>query len=251
MRIFAKELVSLQPHVLVGSTTPATAAFQLETQTIPIIFAGISDPVGAGFAASLPRPGGNLTGFVNMEAAMSGKWLELLTEIAPSVNRVAAMFNPDMAPGRGLYYLPPFEAAARSLNVASIAAPVNSDFEIEAIMTALGSENGGGLVVIQDAFTINHRATIIQLAARNAVPVVYPLSYFVRDGGLLSYGADMPDIFRRAATYVDRIFRGAKPAELPIQVPVKFEMALNGKTAKTLGLTVPPSILLRADEVIE
>jgi putative ABC transport system substrate-binding protein len=250
-RMFAKELVGLQPHVLVAGTTPATAALQLETRTIPIVFAGISDPVGAAFVASLSRPGGNLTGFVNMEAAMSGKWLELLTEIAPGVNRVAAMFNPNTAPARGSFYLPSFEAAARLLKVASIAAPVNSESEIEAVVRGLGKERGSGLVVMQDAFTVLHRAATIQLAARNNVPTVYPFSYFVRDGGLLSYGADQPDIMRRAATYVDRIFRGAKPVDLPVQLPIKFEMALNAKTAKALGLTVPQSILLRADEVIE
>jgi len=251
MRMFAKGLVDLQPEMILAHTTPATAALQRETRTIPIVFAGISDPVGEGFVAGLPRPGGNLTGFASTEPAMAGKWLELLTEIAPGVKRVAIMFNPDTAPGGGSYYLPRFEAAARSVKVAPIAAPVHDDPEIEAVITSLGREPGGGLVVTPDTFTQVHRAPIILLAARNNVPAVYPLSVFARDGGLLSYGPDNIDIFRRAAAYVNRILRGAKPADLPVQLPVKFEMAVNVKAAKALGLAVPPAILLRADEVIE
>jgi putative tryptophan/tyrosine transport system substrate-binding protein len=177
--------------------------------------------------------------------------LELLTEIAPGLKRVAAMFNPDSAPGGGSYYLTAFEAAARSLKVAPITAPVHSDGEFEKLITSLGHEPGGGLVVMPDAFTISHRAPIILLAARNNVPTVYNQTVFARDGGLLSYGPDTVDIPRRSASYVDRILRGTKPAELPVQVPTKFEMAVNLKTAKALGLTVPQSILLRADEVIE
>jgi putative ABC transport system substrate-binding protein len=251
MRMFAKELVDLRPEMILSGTTPVTAALQRETRTIPIVFAGISDPVGAGFVAGLPRPGGNLTGFINLEAAMAGKWVELLTEIAPTVKRVAAMFNPDTSPGGGSYYLPAFEAAARSLKVAPIEAPVHSDAEIEQVITSLSREPGSGLVVMPDGFMQVHLAPTISLAARNNVAAVYTNSVFVRDGGLLSYGADYIDIFRRSASYVDRILRGAKPAELPVQLPVKFEMALNAKTAKALGLAVPPSILLRADEVIE
>ena len=251
MRMFAKELVDLQPDVILAGATPATAALQRETRTIPIVFAIVADPVGAGFVASLPRPGGNITGFSNIEASMAGKWLELLTEIAPGVKRVAIMFNPDTAPGGGSYYLPSFEAAARSLKVEPIVAPVHSDAEIETVITSLGREPGGGLVVMPDGFMTIHRAPIILLAARNNVPAVYSNSVFARDGGLLSYGPDRVDIFRRSASYVDRILRGAKPADLPVQLPVKFEMAVNVKTAKALGLTVPQSILLRADEVIE
>jgi putative ABC transport system substrate-binding protein len=251
MRILAKELVDLQPDVILAGATPATAALRRETQTIPIVFAAVSDPVGDGFVAGLPRPGGNLTGFINLEASMGGKWLELLTEIAPGVKRAAMMFNPDTAPGRGSYYLPAFEAAARSLKVAPIAAPVHSDAEIEAAITSLGRTPGGGLVLMPDGFMQVHRAPIISLAARHNVPAVYQLALFVRDGGLLSYGPEFKDMFRRAASYVDRILRGAKPAELPVQLPIKFEMALNRKTAKALGLDVPISIELRADEVIE
>jgi putative ABC transport system substrate-binding protein len=248
LRMFAKELVDLKSEVILAGTTPATAALQRVTGTIPIAFAGVSDPVGDGFVAGLPSPGGNITGFVNTEAAMAGKWLELLTEIAPSVKRVAIMFNPDTAPGGGSYYLPAFEAAARSLKVEPIAARVHSDVEIETVMTSLGREPRGGLVVPGDVFMIGHRARIISLAARNNVPAI---AGSVREGGLLTYGPDPVDIFRRSASYVDRILRGAKPADLPVQLPVKFEMALNTKTAKALGLTVPPTLLGRADEVIK
>jgi putative ABC transport system substrate-binding protein len=186
-----------------------------------------------------------------MEGAIAGKWLGLLTEIAPRVKRAAIMFNPDTAPGRGLYFLPSFEAAARSLKVEPIAAPVHNDAEIEAFITSLGGEPGAGLVANLDVFMYSHRATTILLAARNTVPAVFSASAAVRDGGLLSYGPDFADIHRRAAPYVDRILRGAKPADLPVQLPIKFQMAINLKTAKALGLTVPQSILLSADEVIE
>jgi putative tryptophan/tyrosine transport system substrate-binding protein len=251
VRALARELVDLQPEIIFVNATPMTAALQAETRTIPIVFTGVSDPVGSGFIANVPRPGGNLTGFIDLEASMGGKWLELLTEIAPGVKRVAIMFNPETAPDGGSYFLPSFEAAARSLKMESIVAPVHSDAEIETVMTSLGREPGGGLVVMTDAFMPVHRAPIILLASRNNVPTVYPQSVFVRDGGLLSYGPNRADLFRRSASYIDRILRGAKPAELPVQLPTKFEMAVNAKTAKALGLGVPPSILLRADEVIE
>ena len=251
MRMFAKELVGLQPDVILAHGTPMTAALQRETRTIPIVFAAVSDPVGDGFVAGLPRPGGNITGFGSMEASMAGKWLELLTEIAPGLKRAANMFNPDTAPGGGSYFLPSFEAAARSLKVAPIVAPVHSDAEIETVIASLGREPGGGFVVSGGVFMGVHRAPIILLAARNNVPAVYSDSVFARGGGLLSYGPNRVDMFRRSASYVDRILRGAKPADLPVQLPIKFEMALNAKTAKALGLAVPPSILLRADDVIE
>ena len=251
MQTFAKEMVDLQPDVILANTTPVTDALQRETRTIPIVFVSPSDPVGAGFVASLPRPGGNLTGFIDMEAAMAGKSVELLMEIAPGVKRAAMMFNPDTSPGGGSYYRPAFEAAARLLKVGQIITPVHSDAEIETAITSLGREPGGGLVVMHDAFVQVHRAPIILLVARNNVPAVYQRSVFVRDGGLLSYGPNQVDIFRRSVSYVDRILRGAKPADLPVQLPTKFEMVVNLKTAKALDLTVPQSILLRADEVIE
>jgi putative tryptophan/tyrosine transport system substrate-binding protein len=250
-RLFAKGLVDLQPDVILASTTPVIAALQRETRTIPIVFAGPPDPVGDGFVASLPRPGGNITGFINIEASMAGKWLQLLTEIAPAVKRVAIMFNPDTAPGRGSYYLPSFEAAARSSKVEPIAAQVYSDSEIESVIASFGREPGGGLVVMANAFTMSHRAPIILLAARNKVPAVYDQAVFVRDGGLLSYGVDRVDIFGRSASYVDRILRGTKPSELPVQLPTKFELFINLKTAKALGLTIPETLLATADEVIQ
>jgi putative ABC transport system substrate-binding protein len=249
IRALAQELVSLQPDIIVTVATPATVAVQRQTRTIPIVFANVGDPVASGIVARLDRPSGNITGFANLEASLSGKWLELLSEIAPGLKRAATMFNPDAAVAST--YMPSFEAAARSLKVVPSAAPVHGDVEIETATTALGREPGGGLVVIPDIFTSAHRAPIILAAARNNVPAVYGFSYFARDGGLLSYGPDPLDLFRRAASYVDRILRGAKLVELPVQLPTKFEMVVNLKTAKALGLAVPPSILLRADEVIE
>jgi putative ABC transport system substrate-binding protein len=210
----------------------------------------VGDPVASGIVARLDRPSGNVTGSAVSEATLGGKWLELLSEIAPGLNRAAIMFNPDTATPVSVF-MSSLETAARSLKVVPIMAPVHSDVEIETAIIALGREAGGGLVVMPDAFMTTHRAPIILAAARNNVPAVYYLSYFARDGGLLSYGNDLTDSFRRSATYVDRILRGAKPAELPVQLPTKFEMAVNLKTAKALGLAVPPSILLRADEVIE
>jgi putative tryptophan/tyrosine transport system substrate-binding protein len=251
VRMYAKELVDLQSDVILADTTPVIAALQQETRTIPIVLLEVSDPIGSGFIVSLARPGGNITGFIHYEGSMGGKWLQLLTEIAPGVKRVAMIFNPDTAPYVTAYYLPSFEAAARSLNVEPIAAPVRTDAEIEMVISALGREPGRGLVVVPDIFMIVHRASIISLAARNNVPAVYQDGVFVRDGGLLSYGPDLVDVYHRSASYVDRILKGGKPAELPVQVPTKFEMAVNVKTAKALGLAVPQSILLRADEVIE
>ena len=199
----------------------------------------VGDPVASGLVPGLNRPGGNITGFAYFEATLGGKWLELLSEIAPGLKRVAIMFNPDTAPVST--YMPSFETAARSLKVAPIPAPVHGDVEIETAITALGREPGGGLVVMPDFFTTAHRAPIILAAARNNVPAVHWLSDFARDGGLLSYGPDLVDAYSRAATYVDRILRGAKPADLPVQFPTKFEMVVNRKTAKALGLAIPPS----------
>ncbi len=251
MRMFAKELVDLKLDVVLANTTPVTAALVRETQTVPIVFVIVSDPIGAGFVASLARPGGNITGFINVEAAMGGKWLQLLTEVAPGVNRAAIMFNPDTAANRGSYFLPSFQAAARLLKVEPIVAPVRSDAEIESVITSLGHEPGGGLVVMTDSFMQVHRVPIISLAARNSVPAVYAETVSVRDGGLLSYGADYTDIFRRAAPYVDRILHGENPAQLPVQVPARFEIAVNVKTAKALGLTISETLLATADEIIE
>jgi putative ABC transport system substrate-binding protein len=234
---------------MLTNSTAATAALQRETRTIPIVFATAADPVARGIVPRLNQPGGNVTGFASNEASLGGKWLELLSEIAPVLRRAAIMFNPDTAPIST--YMPSFEMAARSLKIVTITAPVQNDGEIETAITALGREPGGGLVIMPDVFTLAQRAAIISAAARNNVPAIYNLSDFARDGGLLSYGVDLLDNFRRAATYVDRILRGAKPGDLPVQFPTKFEMIVNRKTATALGLAIPPSILLRADEVIE
>jgi putative ABC transport system substrate-binding protein len=249
MRALAQELVRLQPEIILTGGTPATATVQRETRTIPIVFANVGDPVASGIVARLNQPGGNITDFAVFEPSMGGKWLELLSEIAPGLKRAAIMFNPDTA--RASLYVPSLETAARSLKVVPSIAPVHSEVELETAIIALGREPGGGLVVLPEAFTVVHRAPIISAAARYNIPAVYWGSDFARDGGLLSYGADTVDIFRRAASYVDRILRGEKPGDLPVQFPTKFEMAVNRKTAKALGLAVPPSIMLRAHEVIE
>jgi putative tryptophan/tyrosine transport system substrate-binding protein len=249
IKAVARELVGLQPDIIVTGSFPATVALQRETRTIPIVFANAADPVASGIIAGLDHPSGNITGFATSEASLGGKWLELLSEIAPGLKRAAVMFNPDTAPVST--YIPSFETAARSLKVVPITAPVHTDAEIETAITALGREPGGGLVVGPDIFIVGHRAPIILATARNNVPAVYNLSAYARDGGLLSYGVDLVDTYRRAAAYVDRILRGEKPGDLPVQFPTKFEMIVNLKTAKALGLSVPQQIVLRADEVIE
>jgi putative ABC transport system substrate-binding protein len=248
IRALAREVVGLQPDIILTATAVATVALQRETRTIPIVFTSVGDPVANGIVERLDRPSGNSTGFTNLEASLGGKWLELLSEIASGLKRAAIMFNPDTAASS---FMPSLETAVRSLKVEPIIAPVRSDVEIETAIIAIGREPGGGLVVIPDIFTVVHRAPIILAAARNNVPAVYGLSAFARDGGLLSYGVDQVDTWRRAASYVDRILRGEKPGDLPVQLPTKFEMAVNLKTAKALGLAVPPSILLRATEQIE
>jgi putative ABC transport system substrate-binding protein len=251
MQVFSKELVGLAPDAILAHTTPVTAALLRETRTVPIVFVLVSDPVGEGFVVGLPRPGGNITGFVHTEGEFAGKLLELLTEIAPTVKRVAIMFNPDTAPGRGASYLPSFETAVRSFRLEAIAAPVRNDAEIQAIVAVLGREEGGGLVAMPDGFTLVHRTPMILQAARNKIPAVYWNAIMARDGGLLSYGPDTSDIFRRAAPYFDRILRGEKPGNLPVQAPTKFELVINLKTAKALGIEVPLFFQQRADEVIE
>jgi putative ABC transport system substrate-binding protein len=251
MRAFAKELIDMQPAVILSVTTSPTIALQQATRTIPIVFVIVSDPVGTGIVGSLAKPGANLTGFVYAEGEIGGKWLELLKEIAPGIKRAAIMFNPNTAPGGGSYHLPSFNAAARSLNVEPITAAVHDDAEIEASITSLGPEPGGGLVVMADAFMWSHRARAISLAGRNKIPDIYPAADAARDGCLLTYGPDFRDVFRRAAPYVDHILRGAKPADLPVQVPTKFELAINLKTARSLGLDVPLYFQQLANEVIE
>jgi len=250
MQRFAKELVALQPDLILSQSTPTTAALLQHTRTIPIIFANIADPVGSGFVASFSRPSGNATGFVLFEPTMAGKWLELLKEIAPRVNRVAFLFNPATATYFE-YYTTPFKAAAASFGVEAIAAPVHDRSELESVFAAQAHEPNGSLIVLPDSFLNAHSVEITSLAARYRLPAVYPYRLYTKVGGLLSYGNDVFDNYRRAAGYVDRILKGEKPGELPVQAPVKFELVLNLKIAKDLGLTLPPTLLARADEVIE
>jgi putative ABC transport system substrate-binding protein len=247
---FAKELVALQPDLILTQNTPITAAVLQQTRTIPIIFANVSDPVGSGFVAGLPRPGGNVTGLIDIDASMAGKWLGLLKEVAPRVARVAFLFNPATAPFAE-YYVTPFKAAAASFAVEAIAAPVRDTSELESVVAGHAREPDGGLIVMPEAFMNVHRAEVTSLAAHYRLPAVYPRRFFAEVGGLLSYGNDQSDNFRRAATYADRILHGAKPNELPVEQPTKFELVINLKTAKALGLTVPVHLQQIADEVIE
>ena len=247
---FARELLALHPEVILSNTTPVTTALQRETKTVPIVFTAVSDPVNAGFVASLPRPGGNVTGFINLEPTIGGKWLDLLKEIAPQVTRVAVMFNPQTAPYAEIY-LRSMETAGTKFGVTPFASPVHREADIEAVIAGLGREPGSGLIAMTDSFMTVHRKAIVELAMRHKVPLMYFISIVPREGGLISYGIDLTDMFGRAASYVDRILRGAKPAELPVQLPTKFELVINLKTAKALGLTVPPPLLTGADEVIE
>jgi putative ABC transport system substrate-binding protein len=250
MRRFAKELVALQPDLLLSSTTPTTSALLQQTRTIPIVFAIVADPIGSGFVANFARPGGNVTGFIFTEPTMAGKWLELLKEIAPRITRAAMLFNPTSAT-YAEYWLKPFKAAAPSFAVEAIAAPVRDRSELETVIAAQAREPNGGLIVMPDSFTDAHRVEITSLAARYRLPAVYPFRFFAEVGGLLSYGVDRTDNFRRAAAYVDRILKGEKPAELPVQAPTKYELVINLKTAKALGLEIPPKLLALADQVIE
>jgi putative tryptophan/tyrosine transport system substrate-binding protein len=250
MHRFAKELVALQPELILSQSTPATAALLQETRTIPIVFAIVADPIGSGFVASFPRPGGNATGFAVTEPTQAGKWVELLKEIAPRVTRVAALFNPAMATFAE-FWLKPFKAAAASFALEAILAPVHDTSELESVIAAQAREPNSGLFVMPDAFTITYRVEVTSLAARYHLPAVYAFRFFTEVGGLLSYGEDSTDNFRRAATYADRILKGAKPSELPVQAPVKFELVINLKAAKALSLTIPQTLLVAADEVIE
>jgi putative ABC transport system substrate-binding protein len=250
MHRLAKELVALQPDLLLSQSTPATTALLQETRTIPVIFGIVADPIGSGFVASFNRPSGNATGFAVAEPTQAGKWLELLKEIAPRVTRIAVLFNPAMATFAE-FWLKPFKAAAPSFAVEAIVAPVHDTSELESVIAAQAREPNSGLFVMADAFTITCRVEVTSLAARYRLPAVYGYRFFTEVGGLLSYGEDWTDNFRRAATYADRILKGEKPSELPVQGPVKFELVINRKTAKALGLTIPSSLLATADEVIE
>jgi putative tryptophan/tyrosine transport system substrate-binding protein len=250
MRRFARELVTLQPDLILTSSTPAAAAMLQQTRTIPVVFVIVADPVGSGFVASLPRPGGNATGFTPIVRSLGGKWVELLKEIAPKLARVALLFNPPTATFID-GFLNPFQAAAASLGAEAIVAPVLDMPGLESLVATEASNPNSGLVVIPDAFTIQHRSEIIALAARHHVPAIYWSRSFTDICGLISYGPYIVDEYRRAALYVDRILKGSKPSDLPVQAPVKFELVVNAKAAKALGLDVPPSLLAAADEVID
>jgi len=246
----AKELIAMQPDVILTQNTPPTATMLRQTRTVPVIFVIVADPVGSGFVESLARPGGNATGFIVMEPTIASKWLELLKEIAPRVKRVAFLFNPATTPFADIY-LNPFKAAAPSFAVEAIAAPVHDASDLEGVFAAQAREPNSGLLVMPDGFLNVHRAEIVSLAARYGLPTVYPWRFFPELGGLLSYGNEQRDSFRLAATYVDRILKSEKPSELPVQAPVKFELVINMKTAKALGLDVPMLLQQRADNVIE
>jgi putative ABC transport system substrate-binding protein len=250
-QVLAKELVALQPDVIFAHSTPTVAALQRESRTIPIVFAGLADPIGSGFVASLPRPGGNITGVMQYEASVTGKWLAMLKEIAPSLVRAAFVANPKTAPFYD-YYLRAGKALGPSLGIDVVLSPVENDAaDIERAIESFASAPNGGLVLMPDTATAVHRDLIIALAARHRMPAVYFSRLFVAAGGLMSYGVDFVDLLRQAASYVDRILRGDKPADLPVQAATKFETTVNLKTAKALGLTVPPGLLVAADEVIE
>jgi putative ABC transport system substrate-binding protein len=248
MRVHAAELVTLAPEIIVVHTTPGTAAVLAHTQTIPVVFVLASDPIGSGFVKSFAQPGGHVTGFVNLEASMVEKWVELLKEVAPGIKRVTVLYNPETA-SYVQYYLGPFEAAARKLSVEPLTALAHEPSDIERIISGLGPESG--LVLMTDIFNNVHRDLIIALSARYRVPAIHAIRAAAAAGGLISYGIDQLDLFRRSATYVDRILKGAKPADLPVQGPAKFELAINLKTAKELGLTISLTMQARADEVIE
>jgi putative ABC transport system substrate-binding protein len=246
---YAAELVSLAPDVILATNTPTVRSLHQLTKTIPIVFAGLSDPIGDGFVTSLSKPGGNITGFSSLDAAIIGKWLQLLKEIAPSTDSVGVLFNPQTATQS--IYLPVLETAAPGSGVTIIRATVHDSDSIENAVASLGRHSHAGLVIIPDVFTFGHRKLIYALAARFRVPAIYPFRYHAADGGLISYGSDITDQFRQAASYVDRNLHGARPADLPVQAPTKFELVINLKSAKALDIEVPPTLLARADEVIE
>jgi len=250
LRDEAAALVATAPDVIVANSTPVVAELRKLTTTLPMVFVQVTDPVGSGFVPNLSRPGGNATGFTNFEFSISGKWLQTLKEVAPAVRRAAVLFNPQTAPFAEAL-LQPIEAAGQTFAVATMAAPAADSVAINATVTAFARTAGGGLIVMPDVSTTRHREQIIALAAQQRLPAIYPYRYFAVSGGLISYGTDVADVFRRAAGYVDRIFKGEKPGDLPVQAPTKYETVVNLKTAKALGLDRSPMLLARADELIE
>jgi putative tryptophan/tyrosine transport system substrate-binding protein len=251
MHSLSEELVAIHPDVIIGHSTPVVAALLKVTHSIPIVFVVVADPVGSGFVASLARPAGNVTGFSNPVPTITGKYLSLLRELKPQLTRVALMYNPESVPSGGTLFMPAFVESAKEFHVTPIAAEVHSPAEIETAMADLGAEPGSTLIVLADNFTSVHRELIIPLAARLRIPTLYPYRYFVDEGGLLSYGVDVLDLFRRAPDYVDRILQGAKPADLPVQTPRKFELVINLKAARALGLVVPRILLAGANTLID
>lgn len=247
----AKELVALKPDLILANTTPATAALQRETRTIPIVFTLVADPVGSGFVQSFSRPGGNITGFLYLESTLVEKWLELLKEVAPRVRQIAVMFNPETAPYVDRYYLQPLRNVAAKLGVRIFPATVRSEADIEKTIASLQREADGGVMVGVDSFMFFNRKRVVALAAHYKVPVIYYLTLYVEEGGLIAYGVDAIELFRSAARHANRILRGAKPEDLPVEQPMRFELAINKKTAQELGITFPRSILIRADKVID
>jgi putative tryptophan/tyrosine transport system substrate-binding protein len=245
--VLAKELIDRHPDVILANTTPVTAELARRTQTIPIVFVVVSDPVGSGFVTNFARPGGNITGFVNVEGSMGSKWLELLKQIAPHTTRVAVLFNPDTAP-YAEYYLHPLETAATSLLIKPMREPVRTSTEIEDLLAKLAREPGGGVIAIPDSFLSVNRQEVAALALRYHLPTVFGIP---ESGALISYLPDTRDLFLRSASYVDRILRGEKPAELPVQLPTKFELVIDLRVAKALGVKVPQTLVATADEVIE
>jgi putative tryptophan/tyrosine transport system substrate-binding protein len=248
--VLAKELTALAPDVILSESTPAAAALKQQTQTIPVVFVGVSDPIGSGFVVSLARPGANLTGMMQYESGIMGKWLGMLKEVAPRLTRVAFIANPKF---RGYDYFWRFaEAAAPALALELVPSPISNDAaDVERAIESFARTPDGGLLMVPDATIIAHRDLVIALAARVRLPAIYPWRFFVTAGGLMSYGIDNGDVLQKAAAYVDRILRGTKPADLPVQAPTKYELVVNRKTAAALGLTIPPTLLATADEVIE
>src|SRR5215469_8369465 len=246
----ARETVDSGPDVILTDTTPVTGAVLHETRTIPVVFVQVGDPVGSGFVASFPHPGGNATGFNNFPPTLTSKWLALLMEIAPRTARVLYLFNPPTAP-YCQRFLEPLKAGASSIGLVAIASPVHDTAEIETVIARFAREPDGGLIVLPSAFMNTHRDLVIAAAERHRLPAIYAARYYAQSGGLLSYGNVAADAYRQAATYIDQILRGTKPADLPVQMSVKFELVVNLKTAKAMGLKIPESFLVRADEVIE
>jgi len=251
MQAFATELVDLKPDCIVGHSTPVVTALMHATRTIPIVFVSVSDPIGSGFVTSMARPGGNITGFTILHASIAGKYVSMLKEMVPQLARVAMMYNPDTVPDSGTFFSGAFMEAVAKYKVRPIIAQVHDPAEIENTITKLGGETGSGLVLVPDNFTTVHREFIISLTARFRIPAIYPYRYFAEAGGLLSYGVDAVDLFRRASDYVSRILRGADPADLPVQAPTKFELVINLRTARALDLVIPRVLLASAEQVIE